>query len=112
GEAEHAVGIDGVGALRLECIGPDLVGEADAAAFLTQIEDGAVSASGDLLLRGLELLFAIALERAEDLAREALGVKPHGDGALAADVAHDKGHVLIGKAEVRLALGPISVNAH
>jgi hypothetical protein len=95
GEAEDAVGVDRVVAGRLECVRADLVRQADAAALLAQVEDDALPAPRDLGLRGLELVAAVALEGAEDLAGEALRVHARQDAALVPDVAHDEGHDLL-----------------
>ena len=81
GQAEQAVGVDRVVAVRLERVRADLVGEADAAPLLPQVEDGAGAGVRDRGHRGVELLLAVALERAEDLARHALGVDAHEDVA-------------------------------
>src|SRR5258708_5947855 len=39
GQTEQAVGVDGVGAVSLQSVGANLVGEADAATFLPEVED-------------------------------------------------------------------------
>ncbi len=39
GEAEFFVGFDGIEALFLEFVGVDFCGEADAAAFLAEVEE-------------------------------------------------------------------------
>jgi hypothetical protein len=103
GEPEHAVGVDRVGAVRLQSVGADFVGEADAPTFLSQVEHGSEPAPRDLRLRRLELVFAIALERPEDLAGDALGVNADGNVALALQATHDERDVLVGEAALGLA---------
>ena len=103
GQPEQPVGVDRVGAVRLQRVGAHLVGEPDAAPFLAQIEDGAEAAPRDLGLRRLELVFAVALQRPEDLARDAFGVNAHGHVGATCHVAHAEGHVLVGQAGVGLA---------
>ena len=49
-EAQLFVGLDGIGAGVLQLVGLDLVEQADAAAFLAQVEQGAAA----LLRNGLE----------------------------------------------------------
>ena len=72
GEAELLVGLDGVGAFGLQRVGADLVAEADAAPLLPQIDDDAAARRGDGGERAVELLAAVALERAQRLAGPAL----------------------------------------
>ena len=46
GQAEQAVGVDRVVAVRLQRVGANLVGETDASALLPQVEDGARTRRG------------------------------------------------------------------
>src|SRR6185369_428044 len=73
-EAELLVSLDGVGAFGLQRVRLDLVAEADAAPFLSQIHNHAAPRLLDGGERAIELLAAVALERAERLAGPALGV--------------------------------------
>ena len=59
---------------RLQVIGADLVREADASALLPEVEHGPAARRTTSREGGVELLLAVALERAEDLAGDALGV--------------------------------------
>src|SRR6185295_11505092 len=104
GEAELQVGLDGVVALVLELVRLELLDQADAAAFLPDVEEDAALLAGDEGERGFHLLAALAAERVEDVAREAFGVDPDGDGLVlhyrlavlvGADVAHAEGDVEI-----------------
>ena len=94
GQAEQAVGVDRVVPVGLELVGADLVAEPDPAPLLPEVEQHALPTAGDLGLRGLELLLAVALERAERLARQALGVHANDDPTAAANLAHDERHVV------------------
>src|SRR4051794_10994947 len=71
----RGVGVDGVQPLVLQRIGPDLVPEADAPTFMPpQVHDGTAALGGDGLEGLLELGAAVAPQRAEDVAGEALAV--------------------------------------
>src|SRR6185437_5562433 len=74
-------------------VGGELVQQADPAALLAHVEEDAAALARDLRERLLELLAAVAAQRVEDVAREALGVDAdeHVLGAL--DVARDEGDV-------------------
>ena len=72
GEAEEPVRLVRVVPLRLERVRADLVAEADAAPFLAQVEEHAAAALGDEVEGAVELRAAVALERPEHLARQAL----------------------------------------
>jgi hypothetical protein len=98
GEAEQAVGIDGIGTVRLKRISPHLVGQSDAPAFLPQVQDRAEAAPCDLGLRCFELVFAIALEGAENFAGETLGMDPNRHVRATCQRPHDQGHVFVGEA--------------
>ncbi len=97
GIAELVVGLDGVQALILQLVRAELGHEADATAFLLLVEEDARALVGDALEREVELIVAVATERVEDVAGEALGVDandrrcrgPVGRGRV--DVAHDEG---------------------
>ena len=88
--AEIEVGFDGVAALVLELVGAEFVHEADSAALLHFVEEDAGAGVGDGAEGEFELLAAVAAERMEDVAREALRVDAD-DGRSSVDVAHDQG---------------------
>ena len=77
GKAEAAVGLDRIEPAVLERIGAQLVGKADPAAFLAQVEQDPAAVRADDLQRFLELRPAIAFERAEHVAGQAFAVQPH-----------------------------------
>ena len=77
GRPSSQVGVDGVVALLLELVGADLVAEADAAALVAaQVDEDARALLLDQVERGLQLGPAVAAQRAEDVAGQALGVHP------------------------------------
>ena len=74
---ELEVGVDGVEALLLQLVGPQLVQQADAAALLREVEQDALALLLDAQQRVLELLAAVAAQRVEHVAGQALRVHAH-----------------------------------
>ena len=74
GQAELEVGVDRVEPLLLELVGAQLVEQADPAALLGEVEQHAAALALDHRQRRLELLAAVAAQRVEDVAGQALGV--------------------------------------
>jgi hypothetical protein len=72
--AELEIGLDGVEALVLQLVGAELGHESDAAAFLLLVDQDAGALFDDAIHGELELLAAVAAQRAEDVAGQALGV--------------------------------------
>jgi len=95
GKAEEPVGLERVEAVFLERVGPELVGEPDASALLSEVEQDARVVPGQGLERGRELVAAVAAERSQHVTREALRVKPRGDRLLAGDLSMHQGHMLL-----------------
>ena len=77
GQPELEVRVDGVEALVLQVVGAQLVEQADAAALLGEVEQHAAALVLDHRERRLELLAAVAAQRVEDVAGQALGVHAH-----------------------------------
>ena len=73
-QAELEVGVDRVHPLVLQVVGAQLVQQADPAALLGEVEQDAGALALDHRQRGLELLAAVAAQRVEDVAGQALGV--------------------------------------
>ena len=94
-QAELQVGVDGVEALLLQLVGAQLVEQADAAPLLGEVEQHALALLLDHRQRGLELLAAVAAQRVEDVAGEALGVDAHEDVLRAGDLALDHRDVVL-----------------
>ena len=94
-EAELEIRFDGVIAFVLQGIGADLIDEADAAAFLTQVDEDAATFFGDLAHGCGELLSAVAAERPEAVAGEAFGVDAAEDGRSVIDLPHGEGDVVL-----------------
>ena len=78
-KAERCIGIDRVEPALLHLIGAHLVGQAEPAALLRQIENDAAAYIVDAREREFKLIAAIAPPRAEDVAGEASGMQAHGD---------------------------------
>ena len=74
----------------MEFVGAKFVDDADAAAFLGDIEDDAFAFGFDHLEGGAELVAAIAAERSEDVAGEA-GAMDADEGGFGIDFAFDDG---------------------
>ena len=89
-EAEPLVGLDGVEPLVLQLVGADLVGQADAAPFLVQVQQHAAALLGDPLHRRVELRAAVAARRVEDVAGQAARVDAHQHVLAVADLALDQ----------------------
>src|SRR6266567_4902227 len=87
-----------VEAVLLELVGAQLVEKTDAAAFLGHVEQHAALLAGDLLERLLELLAAVAAQRMEDVAGQALGMHTHEDVLGTLDIAlHERNVMLAGQ---------------
>src|SRR5215468_9087049 len=94
-EPQLAVRLVGVQPAGLQGVGLDLVPETDAPALLAEVEHHPAAARGDQVQRPIQLLTAVTLEAAQDLAGEALGMHPDRDTLLAEDLAHHHRHVLV-----------------
>src|SRR5690606_10322353 len=77
--AKHQVGVNRVVAFVLEIVGAQLLGKADAAAFLAQIDHDSPAGLGDALHGHVQLFATVAAQRAERVARHAFGVNAHQD---------------------------------
>ena len=94
-EPEVLVRLDGVAPLLLQPVGAHLVPETDAPALVApEVDDDALALRRDLGERGVELHAAVAPQRAEHVAGEALGVHPHEHVLLARDLAAHERDVL------------------
>src|SRR5690606_26609438 len=93
-KTEEAIGVDRVGALVLQGVGPDLVRQPDPPPLLPEVEDDPGAPANDLPHGAVELGPAIAFERAEDLPRDALAVDPHDHPLLSGWLAVNQGEVL------------------
>ena len=93
--AQVEVRVDGVAAGVLQAVGAQLVTEADAPALVTaEVDDRAPADGGDAGHRRLQLRSAVAAQRAEDVAGQALAVHAHQQLVPGRDVAEREGHVL------------------
>ena len=101
-EAELLVGVDRIETLVLQRIGAQFVDEADAAPLLCQINQNAGARLGDLGNRTLQLFAAIAAQRGEQIAGEALRMDAHQCRNAAIGSADNYGEMLgaaVGRAE-------------
>ena len=94
-QAELQVRVDGVEALLLELVGAQLVEQADPAALLREVEEHALALLLDAHERVLELLAAVAAQRVEDVAGQALGVDADEHVVLPLDLALDHRDVVL-----------------
>ena len=94
-KAEGEIGVDRVEpVLLLQRVRADLVGEPDPAPFLAQVEHDPPRLRAHVGETELELIAAIAAERAERVAGEALRVEAHRDVVGSPHVAADDREVL------------------
>ncbi len=100
------VRLDGVGTLRLQRVGADLVGEADAAPSWRRYKTTPKPWRAISDCARSSCSATIALERAEDLARETFGVDAHRDVAPPANVAQYQGAVRFTEGRVRRGIVP------
>jgi len=103
GQAEEAIGIYGVVAFFLECVGSDLVGETDAAALLAKVDDGPHLAATDHVEGEVQLLTAVALQRTEHLGGKALIVDANGHIREPLQVATENGNRLAAIAQITIS---------
>ena len=94
-EAELDVRLDRVEPVLLELVGLQLRQEPDAAPLLGHVEQDAALLGGDPAERELELLAAVAAERVEDVAGEALRVDADEHVLLAVHLAPDERDVVL-----------------
>ena len=74
-EAQMMVGVDRIQPVILQRVGAQLVGEADAAAFLGQIEQDAAALVRHPADGATQLITAVAAQRGQEIAGEALGMQ-------------------------------------
>ena len=101
GETQLNVGFDGVEALVLQLVGPELGHEADAAALLLLVEQDSRAFGGNALECELKLRATVAAERAKDIAGEALRVDADDRSRgrrRRVNIAHDKSNEAFGRA--------------
>jgi hypothetical protein len=75
GQPERRVRRDRVQTLVLERVGPELVGQSDAAALLSEVQQDTSALGGDRRQRSTQLLPTVAPQRAQDVAGPALRVE-------------------------------------
>ena len=95
GQPELEVRVDRVVALVLQVVGAQLVQQPDPAPLLGEVEQHAAAGLLDHRQRRLELLAAVAAQRVEDVAGEALGVHAHEHVVRAGDLALDERDVVL-----------------
>lgn len=79
-EAQHLVGVDGIQAVVLQVVGPQLVGQTDTPPFLGEVQQNAATAFGDGGHAAAQLLAAIAAQAAEQVAGETRRVQARRNG--------------------------------
>lgn len=92
-EAEALVGLDGVKSFILQLVGLELGHQADSTTFLLLIDQDARAGLGDHLQGHLQLLTAVAAERAKHITGETLGMDAD-ERWLGMDVTVDKSYSL------------------
>ena len=94
-EAKFEIRFYGVIAFVLQGIGADLIDEADAAAFLTQVDEDAPTFFGDLAHGCGELLSAVAAQRAEAVTGKTFRVDTAEDRRSVIDLPHGESDVVL-----------------
>ena len=79
-EAQLQIRLDRIAALILKAIGFDFVEEADAAPFLIEVQQHATSLVLDHLHGVMQLVAAVAAQRAQHIGGQATGMHPHQNG--------------------------------
>src|SRR5262249_674356 len=92
-EAELGIRLHRVGTGLLQLVRAQLVQQADAATLLRHVEEYPALLRRDLAQRLLELLAAVAAQRVEDVAGEALGVNTNEDVLVPFHLTLDEGDV-------------------
>src|SRR3990172_4578080 len=105
-ETEDAVCVDRVEAVVLKMVRCDLVCDADAPAFLGQVQEGTTRRATDLLQGRVELFTAIAALGSEHITRDAFGVQPHEDVLTSRDPSFDQGDMLLAREGTRKRMDP------
>jgi hypothetical protein len=93
-EAQMRVGVDRIQPAVLKGVGAELVGETDPAPLLGQVEQHAGTLIGHPADGAAKLVAAVAAERAQEVASEALGVHPAQGCLHLLGLAHDDGELL------------------
>ena len=94
GQPERDIGVDRVGTGVLGHVGAKLVHQADSSSLVTgRVHQDATPLRSDQPQSGTELDAAVATQRSEGVARQALGVESHEHVVAVGDVAHDHRHV-------------------
>src|SRR5882724_8403432 len=110
-ETQRPVRFIRVRATGLQRVGANLVPEADAPPFLPQVDQRAALRTPDQVERVLQLLAAVALERPQDLAGQALAVHTDRHAFVAMEIALHGGDVLLARALLakdHRAQGPVA----
>ncbi len=84
-QTEDFVGLDGVEAFFLEGVGVEFIGQADASAFLSEVDEDAFSGGVDGFHGVFELGAAVTASGAEDIAGEAFAMDADEDGIVMDD---------------------------
>ena len=90
-KSQAFIGLDGIEPSVLQRVRLQLRHQADSAAFLLLIDQDACALLANHGERHLQLLAAVTAQRAENVARETLGVDAYQRGTCV-DIPHDKGH--------------------
>jgi hypothetical protein len=108
GEAEEAVRLDRIDPVLLQSVGAHFVAQANPSTLLAQVNDDPPGGGRDRAHRLVELIAAVAFERAHDFAGPALGVDTHEHRGVAvrsaSHVSDDESDVLVGWDARRVAV--------
>ena len=79
-------------------IGPDLVEQADASPFLTDIQQDAAARLGDVFQRGLQLEAAVTTQTEQGIPGQTLGMNASQHGFAVCDIAHHQRGMILARA--------------
>ena len=92
-KAQAHVSLYGIKTLVLQCIGTDFIGQTDATALLTHVNNSAAAFLFNHLQCGCQLIAAVAAQAAEGITGQALAVYAHEHILFTGNIALDNSNM-------------------